>query len=374
MPDAQPAAEAVSSAPASLPSLFELIESVADEQANAAPTAAPATVAPGAKPAPAGFVDPLDETNFTAEKLATPEGIQAARDLLQAQVKEALGIRRAAHNARAEAERKEARLRQTKSSVLGEKQLMISWQQQQARDRHDMESGDPELFIPAVARLANISEDKAREYWNDKIAMSLAKGKRVETESNSSKEVEALRAELRAERKAQEDAYVAQQEEQQIMQLRVAQINEARTFTDMPYVHLLAMDDAQVALVDARLTDIRTQHFNKTGTPLDIRSASNILETEIRSHFELLQRAGNPNGALNGERVVAAPVAGLAGKPELTAKPELAQRPPIQAVAAIPSALTAAPAATKRVLTEAEARDAKVAELDKLGLFSNFGM
>jgi hypothetical protein len=373
MAEPQAAAEAPSegsSAPASLPSLFELIESVANDQV-AEPTATIAVPAPpgaAAKPPPAGFDDPLDEARFNELMTKDPA---AARALLQTEVKNALSLRRAAHNARAESERKETKLRATRDAVLGDKQATTAQTQLLQREIQDLQTGDPDKFIAAVGRLANARDP--HEFWT-KVAVALAQGKPVEAESaKPSKELEELRA--RQDRIEQERAAeIASREEQQILNLRVAQINEARTFADLGYVSSLANE--QPVLVDARLVAIKQEHWDRTKQPLDTRSACGILENEIRSHFELLQRAGNPNGALNGERGAAAPVAGLAGKPELTAKPELAQRPPIHqaAVTAIPSALTAAPAATKRALSDAEQREAKIAELERLGLFSNFGM
>lgn len=382
MAEPQTAAVTVESgdaSPAALPSLLELIEAVATEQV--APAAAPPP-APGfaqvIKPGAPGFIDPLDEANFTAEKLATPEGIQAARDLLQAQVKEALNIRRAAHNARAEAERKETKLKHTRDTVLGEKQATAAQVQFLQRELQELQAGDPDRFITALGRVANAADPHA--FWN-KIAIALAKGKPVEAEAaKPSKEMEELRA--RQDRiEAERAAEITQREEQAILNLRMAQINDASTYTDLPYVHSLVNERdergqfPQVPLIDARLVAIKRAHYEQKGNAIDTRTACGILENEIRSHFELLQRAGTPSGTVNGEKGVAAPVAGLAGKPELTAKPEAAPRLPIQtAVTAIPSALTASPAATKRALSEAEQREAKIAELDRLGLFSNLGM
>lgn len=382
MAEPQTAAAPVESgdtSPAALPSLLELIEAVATEQSSPAVAPSPAPgFAQVIKPGAPGFIDPLDEANFTAEKLATPEGIQAARDLLQAQVKEALNIRRAASNARAEVERRESKFKGTKQAILSEKQAITAQTQMLQRELADLQTGDPDKFINAVGRLTNSRDPN--EFWT-RVALALAKGKPVEAEATKpSKELEELRA--RQDRiEAERAAEVAQREEQTILNLRVAQINDASTYTDLPYVHSLVNERdergqfPQVPLIDARLVAIKRAHYEQNGNAIDTRTACGILENEIRSHFELLQRAGTPSGTVNGEKGVAAPVAGLAGKPELTAKPEAAPRLPIQtAVTAIPSALTASPAATKRALSEAEQREAKIAELDRLGLFSNLGM
>src|SRR3954469_85748 len=117
-PQAAPEAAAAPSASSGNASIMEILESVANERAA---KETPATPAPAARPAPKGFIDPLSDEHFDEARLSTPEGIKAARELLQAELKAAKDIRQKAHNARAEAERREGKFKGTKQQVLAEK-------------------------------------------------------------------------------------------------------------------------------------------------------------------------------------------------------------------------------------------------------------
>lgn len=371
-------AEEAQAAPVELSSpasLFEILQAEAGDRA----AAKPAPAAPEARPAPKGFVDPLDEADFSDEKLSTPEGVKAARAVIQAQVKEALRLRTTAHNARAEAERRASKFKGTKDEVLTEKAAFRAEQERYRLDVADLRSGNPEKFIPALARLSGAADPY--DFWNQ-TAIALAKGKPVDSEQPGKipKEVQdrldRIEAERAAEKLAAEQAAMSQTE-QQVFNLRVQQVKEATTFTDLQYVSQLAADITQVPFIDARLMAIKGEHYAQHGTALDTKAACGILEAEIRSHFELLQRAGNPSGAMNGERGAAAPVAGLARQPERQiANPEPALSSPAQnrSVSAIPASLTAAPSSANRARTAAEKKAAVEAGLSRLGVFANFGI
>jgi len=352
-----------------------IMELITEAAPKATATASPVA----AKAEPKGFVDPLDEADFSDDKLATPEGVRAARAVIQAQVKEALRIRTAANNRVAEATRREEKLGKTKNSVLGEKQATVAQTQMLQRELQDLQSGDPEKFIQVIGRLANAKDPY--EFWN-KTAIALAKGKPVEADAEPAipkavqERLDRIEAERAAEKEAQSQAQVSRAE-QDIFNLRVRQVEEATTFTDLVHVSALAADIEHVPLIDARLVAIKQEHFAKHGTPIDTRAACGILEAEIQSHFELLQRSGNPSGVLNGERGAAAPVAGQARPPERQiAKPEPTPSASAQnrSATAIPASLAAVASTTTRARTKAEKDAATIAGLESLGVFANFGM
>jgi hypothetical protein len=182
------------------------------------------------------------------------------------------------------------------------------------------------------------------------------------------REIEALKAQKQAEVEQQSEAEI----DRQLYQARVQQIESAKTYTDLQYLPNVATENP--ALVDARLTAIRTEHYQRTGQPLDLRAACDIVEGEIRSHFELLQRAGGTNGHPNGARGAAAPVAGQAGNPERFAKPVAAPSASTQTPRTLPSSLSSEPAAANRGLSEQEKQAAAIEAFERLGLFQNFGM
>jgi len=332
-----------------------------------------ASPAPVTRPSTPGFEDPLDEALFSDEALKDPATLQARARLLREQVKEAQKIRSAAHNARAEAERKLDKFKSTKSSVLAEKGAVQSQAALINSALADLQSGDPTRFIAAVERLGNVKD--GNEYWR-KVATSLATGKRIE-EPAPSKELLELKAEIDQLKQAKLQELEQQTEAQvdaQLRAVRVQQLETAKTYNDLPLISGLA--ETEPNLVDARLCAVRQEHFEKTGHPLDLRAACDIVEGEIRSHFELLQRANGPRGVPTGERGAATPAVGQAGKPEQIANPATVQSSPKQQSTPItlPSSLSSEPAATKRGLTEAEQRQATIEALERAGLFANFGL
>jgi len=351
--------------------MAQALERNAAQPANEASQSSAPTPAAG-KPPPAGFVDPLDESLFSDEALKDPKAIQERAALLRAQVKEAQKIRAAAHNARAEAERREARLKPLKQQTLSERAAAQSMNQYLNSIASDMESGDPARFVAGLERLRGIKD--GNEYWRS-IATHLATGKKPET--HTPKELLELRAEIEALKQQKQQEIEQQSEaqiEQQLIAIRTQNIETAKSYSDLPYVSQLSTENP--ALIDARLCDLMQQHHARTGQPLDLRAACDMVETEIQSHFELLQRAGGAKGVTNGEKGAAAPVAGQAGTPERIAKPALAQSSPKQhsTPQTLPSSLIAEPGATKRSLSEHEQRDAQIEAFDRLGLFANFGI
>jgi plasmid stability protein len=359
-------------APQSVGTVADEIMAAAIERNATSAAETPSAPSAAAKPPPAGFVDPLDESLFSDEALKDPATVRARAQLLREQVKEAQKIRSAAHNARAEAERREAKAKHTKQEALAEKSTARATNQYLNSIASDMESGDPARFVAGLERLKGVKD--GNEYWRG-IATHLATGKKPTRDVPP--EVLELRAEVEALKQAKQ-AEIEQQTEAQIdaqlRDARIQQIETAKTYTDLPFVSQLSTE--QPALVDARICDLRQQHYQRTGQPLDLRAACGMVEEEIRSHYELLQRTGKPSGQLNGERGAAAPVAGQAGTPERFAKPAMAPSTPKQQSTpqTLPSSLTAEPGATKRSLSEQEQRDAQIEAFDRLGLFANFGV
>lgn len=360
------------------PSIIEILTSVANEreakESGAAPEATQTSQAAPAKATPKGFIDPLSDELFADDKLSTPEGVKAARELLQAELKAAKEIRQKAHNARAEAERRVGRFKGTKAEVLAEKHAVQAQANMLRAELAEIQSGDPARFTNAIARLANKSDDPIG-FWRE-VATHIASGKRPEpVASPELQQLKAELAELKTGLRGRDDAAQEQALDQQIMAIRQWQIEETKSYADLPMIANLAHE--QPALVDARLVEVRRQHHERTGHPLDLRSAADIVEKEIRSHFELLQRAGNPRGAMNGEREAAAPVAGLARQPERQiANPESATSAPFQnrSVSAIPASLAGVSSPNGRQLTPKEEKAAVTAELEKMGLFAALGM
>ncbi len=349
---------------------------VADEifeqaiEQNAASVAGEAEIvateaAPVAKTPPAGFVDPLDESLFSDEALRDPKVVQARAQLLREQFKEAMKIRSAAHNARAEAERRESKFKGTKAEVLSAKAQLQQQQNLIASALQDLNSGDPSKFTAAIERLSGAKD--GAEYWRN-IATHLATGKPPKRETDP--EVLALKAAKLAEVEQQSEAQI----DAQLRNVRIQNIETAKTYNDLPYVSGLSAENPDV--VDARLCDVMQQHYQRTGQPLDLRAACDIVEGEIRSHFELLQRAGGATSPPNGNRGAAAPVAGQAGNPERFAKPVTAPSAPSQQSTprTLPSSLSSEPAAAHRSLSDSELKAAQIEAFDKLGLFQNFGM
>jgi hypothetical protein len=351
----------------------EIIAQALEQNAANATQAEPQTAPPAqGKRVPAGYEDPLDEALFSDEALRDPKVLQERAGLLRAQIKEAMKIRQAAHNARAEVERREAKFKGTKQEVLSQRATLQQQQQLMSALVSDISSGDPGKFTDAIAKLTGSTDP--HEYWR-KVATHLATGKPPTREVPAEvlelkREIEALKAQKQAEVEQQSEAEI----DQRIYQARVQQLETAKSYTDLQYVPNIAAENPE--LVDARLTAIRTEHYNRTGQSLDLRAACDIVEGEIRSHFELLQRAGGASGQPNGARGAAAPVAGQAGNPERFAKPVTAPSAPSQQSTprTLPSSLSSEPAATNRSLSDAEQKAAAIEAFERMGLFANFGM
>lgn len=323
-----------------------------------------------------GYVDPLDEAMFTDEALANPAKLQEARELLRKEMATAKDMRQKAHNARAKAERRESKFKGKKGDTLAKEAALRAQEARLQADIADMQQGDPNRFIQAIGRLSN-NPDPAK-WWRENVATALAKGepfkaKAAEIPKEIQDQLDAIKAERESEKQAAAQ-YQNAQAEAQIQQLRIEQVNTARTFDDLPQVAHLAHE--RPAVVDARLSAIRMEHYQQHGTAIDIRGACALLEGEIRSHYELLQRAGNPSGAMNGGRGAAGQAPGQAGKPEQIAKPASAQSSPSrqQYLNTLPSSLTSEPAANKRGLTSSEKQAADIEAFERLGIFGNFGM
>lgn len=352
-------------------SITDIILAAEQAQAEQASPASAAATAP-AKETP-GFDDPLDESLFADEHLKTPEQVRAKAAVVRAQVKEALEIRRKAHNARAEAERREAKFKQTKAETLREKSSVGATAQFLQGELVEIQSGDPDRFIAAIARLSKHSDPPT--FWRE-VAVKLAQGPKpagapAKLDPEQQARLDRLEAESKEraarDKQAADDAFIAERE---------AELFAAPTEEAHPLLQRLRGIDQSA--FETGLRNAKMRGFRQTGKVIDNKSACDMVEAELKKFSELRQQADGPDGNATREKDAAALVAGQDGTPgrSTVAKTEPAQSPPphkSSTVTTVPSSLTGEPSRTKRALSPAEQRQAVTEQLDALGFFSNFG-
>lgn len=331
------------------------------ESSGASPTAAAST--PAAKPdagaqtpsaeqaqaaiAAAEEVDPLV---FSDERLATPEGIKAARVAIETEIKKANELRRKAHNAHTAAEDRERKFRKTKEAVLSDKHALATQFGILQSEIKAIQSGDPDAFLTAIGRLSGHPDPN--KFWRD-ASLKLASGGKLQEPDKPTVDP-ALQQRLdRLEAEVVERGRV--DTEAKLAELHAQQVQFARASEAHPLVRNYASGDAN--LVDQALTYIREQEFARTGRPIDVKVACDMLEAELKAQYELLQRA---NGNPTGEKGATGPVpevgreTNAAAKPGMT--PSASQAQP--QVTTIPASLSAQPGAAMRPTTEREKREA----------------
>lgn len=352
-------------------SIVDILEGAALEQQAETPSG---TEQAKPKETP-GLDDPLDEALFSDEHLSTPEQIRAKAALVREQVSEALKIRRAAHNARAEAERREAKFRGTKQATLQEKSAVAATAQFLQGELAEIQSGDPDRFIAAVARLSKHSDPPA--FWRE-VAIKLAQGPAPkaaaakldpEQQARLDRLEQNERERVAAARRSEEDSFIAEKEGELFTE---AKASEAHPL-------LQRLESANRQNFEIGLRNAKLRGYQETGKPIDNKTACDMVEKELRFFSELSQRTDGTNGDTTREKETAALVAGQGGKPGrlAVAKTEPAQSSPTQkssTVTTVPASLTAEPAASKRGLTESEKRQARLEQLDQIGFFANFGL
>lgn len=310
----------------------------------------------GRKP-PKEPIDPLDPKDFEDEKLSSPEAIKAARERIQKAQRQALELTRAAHRAHAAAEARERKLVARESGVVDRETRAAAWERAVSTAIEDLESGDSERFLTAVAKLSK-SGDPAG-FWRN-ASLSLAKGEKLKPQQAAQA---AADPELRARLEQLEQMLhgrTQQEHESQVEQLKARNLEAAKGNSATPRVVAYATDERTAAATRERLAEIQMSEYRQHGRPIDISRACEILEAELSVHFELSQRA---DGKTNGEKGTTGsePDAGRETSKDLP-KPETSQ-------ATIPAALSSAPASASRPMNEEEQRQLQIRRLDAIGFF-----
>lgn len=333
-----------------------------DDGAPSTPQATPIEAetpgAPGEQPAvtatstPATPVDPLAEELYAEDVLQTPEQAREAAKLLREERKRLADVRKRALNLHASAEKREQKLQRDKEAVLAGKAQMAAWERTVSANQLDLESGDAERFLTAVARMSK-SADPA-SYWK-KVSMKLASGGTF-TEA----EKQQAKADPETQQKLQQlESYVLREQEArqtaQIERLKTQHLQFAQQSDAHRFVKVYAQE--QPENVRETIAAIMTQEYERTGRPIDVKTACDRLDASLRAQYELSQRVG---GNTDGEKGTAGlgPDAGRepSGQPP---KPEAATRAPTT----VPASLTATQGNAQRALTPREQRTQQVQSL-----------
>jgi hypothetical protein len=329
-------------------------EMMATEATPAAPAAGQAEQQPAeaAKPAANVPVDPLAEELFAEEVLVTPEQAREAAKLLREERAKLAELRKKGLNAHSAAEKREKKVRAREQAIQDAEARMAAWERATSGSLQDLESGDAERFLTAVARMSK-SADPA-SYWK-KVSMKLASGGTfTEAEKQQAKADPEVQQKLAA-----LESYIlrdqAQREEAQIEHLKEQNLGYAKQSAAHPFLKLYATE--QPDTVREFLAQHMLAEAKRTGQPIDVKTACDNLEASLKAQYELSQRVG---GNTDGEKGTAGsgPDAGResSGQPP---KPETATRAPTT----VPASLTATQGQTRRALTEREHRDQLVNSL-----------
>jgi hypothetical protein len=326
--------------------IFRGVEAPAQPAAPAEPVAPATATQTEAAIAAAVEVDPLV---FSDERLATPEGIKAARTAIETEVKKANELRKKAHNAHAAAESREAKFKKTKEAVLADKHALATQFGILQSDIKAIQSGDPDAFLKAIGRLSGSPDPD--KFWRD-AALNLASGGKMREPEKAAVDP-ALQQRLdQLEQHVREQGRV--ETEAKLAALHAQQVQFAQTTDAHPLVKNYSVGNP--AQIDQALTFIREQEFARTGRPIDVKVACDMLETELKAQYELLQRAAPQTG----EKVAATLAVDVGretnalAKPGMTASSSQAQ----PQVTTIPASLSAQPGAARRPTTEREKREA----------------
>lgn len=359
-PQAAPAATAATIAPSVDMAQFAALMNL---PADPAPQSAPAAPSPAAEATPAAaapaVVDPLAEELYADDKLATPEGIKAAREAIQAARAKATELTRAAHRAHATAEKRERDFAKTKESVLAEKHRTGQLSAFQQAAVADLQSGNPERFLTAVQRLTGTADPSG--FWRD-VSLKLASGGTFTPEekrqAQKDPEVQAKLAQLEQFARSIQE----REEDQQLEQLKTQHYEFAKTSAAHP--HLAAFAAAHPEQTREGIAAVMLEEFQRIGRPVDISTACGIIEASLAARYELSPRA---DGQTNREKVTTSPGldAGRAPSGTEPPKPESATSAPVT----VPASLTSAPAGASRAQTPEELRAAQIRQLEASGFF-----
>jgi len=319
-----------------------------------APEASAAEQAPQAKAASVANVpvDPLAEELFAEEVLVTPEQAREAAKLLREERKKLAEERRKALNLHAAVEKREKKVERREHEVKQGRDQQAAWERMTAAHVNDLESGDAERFLTAVARMSK-SADPA-SYWK-KVSMKLASGgtfseaekRQAQADPETQQKLAALESYILRDQAAREDA--------EIERLKGVNLGYAQQSAAHPFLKLYATE--QPDTVREFLAQHMLAEAKRTGQPIDVKTACDNLEASLKAQYELSQRVG---GNTDGEKGTAGsgPDAGResSGQPP---KPETATRAPTT----VPASLTATQGQTRRALTDREHRDQLVNSL-----------
>jgi hypothetical protein len=335
-----------------------------------APAAATTTVDP-AKPPPAEAdpVDPLAEELYAESVLQTPEQARKAAELLRAERAKLAELRKKAMRDHGSAENRERKVKAREQAIKEAEARVAAWERTASANQSDLESGDAERFLTAVARMSK-SADPA-SFWK-KASMKLASGgtftEAEKRQAQADPETQRKLAELeQIVRQGQErEAQVqAEREAAYIEHLKTQNLTFAQKSDAHPYVKLYATE--QPENIREALAEIMVTTHEQTGQPIDIATACGKLEASLKAQYELSQRVG---GNTNGEKGTTGlePGAGqeTSGQPP---KPETATRAP----ATVPASLTATQGNAQRALTPREQRTQQVQSLPQ-EFWNQFGL
>jgi plasmid stabilization system protein ParE len=307
-------------------------------------------------------VDPLAEELYGEDVLQTPEQAREAAKLLREERAKLAQLRRKAQNAHSEVERREKKFERTKQEVLAGKAQVAAFERAVSGSIQDLESGDAERFLTAVARLSK-SADPA-SYWK-KVSMKLASGgtfteaeqKQAQADPEVQRKLEAIEQHIHREKEQRETAYIEH--------LKTQNLTFAQKSDEHPFVKLYSTE--QPANIREAIAGIMIEEAQSRGRPIDVKTACGILEASLKAQYELSQRVG---GNTDGEKGTAGlgPDAGRAtsGQPP---KPEAATRAPTT----VPASLTATQGQTQRALSPREQRTQQVQSLPQQ-FWSQFGL
>jgi hypothetical protein len=322
-------------------------QATSETPAEGAPVAATPAVSQATAP-----VDPLAEELYAEDVLQTPEQAREAARLLREERKRLLDVRKKALNLHASAEKREQKLERTKQEVLAGKAQQAAWERTVSANLQDLESGDAERFITAVSRMAKSADPTS--YWK-KVSMKLASGGTfTEAEKQQAKADPETQAKLQ-----QLESYVLREQEArqtaQIERLKTQHLQFAQQSDTHRFVKVYAQE--QPENVRETIAAIMIQEHERTGRPIDVKTACDKLDASLRAQYELSQRAG---GNTDGENGTAGSGPGAGREPSgQPPKPEAATRAPTT----VPASLAATQGNAQRALTHREQRTQQVQSL-----------
>jgi hypothetical protein len=360
-------AQAAPATPATPPAAPAINEAAALAMMGMGPAPEPAAKAAETKTSPSkaapsaeddDATDPLDESLYSDEALATPEQLKAARARLFKHLGKVNELTRKSHRAHGAAEVREKKLERREESIKERETRVSAMERLQNQAIEDFESGDTTRFLTSVAKLSKTGDPVG--FWRN-CSIALAKG---EAFKPAEKAAIAADPELKArleglERVVQERN--AREENEQIERLKTQHFETAKSSADkFPLVAAFCAEKPERAREG--IAAVMHEEFLRIGRAVDISTACGIIEAALSERYELSQRAG---GKTNGEKGTTGsePDAGRETSKE-PPKPETAIAP-----ATVPAALASHPGSATRAESAEERRQREIREFEALGFF-----